>query len=262
MASALSNPAAEASQGRDPTAAAAAAAAGAPVVGNTAGLHFSFAAHSPLPAKWNNNSISRHGPPGKGLLAAAKDLKPKGRAPTSATQNSPMPKCRGVNAAGSAKRSKNVNKLLHEQQQLVVATGLSAASATTTTVSCDSNKKRFPSSAPPVPPPASLPRPSSSSSSPSGSGPVCSFRVCEDLLCSSDELRVFTEEGEEEERESGGVRHLQEELEAALFEEKTSLIRETELGLKQEGFFSRLEAGKCLKDADMYNYLSKTDVTI
>ena len=97
-------------------------------------------------------------------------------------------------------------------------------------------------------PPSSSP---SSSSPPSGSGPACSFRVCEDLLCSSDELRIFTEEGEEEERESGGVRHLQEELEAALFEEKTSLIRETELGLKQEGFFSRLEAGKSLKDNDM-----------
>jgi hypothetical protein len=67
------------------------------------------------------------------------------------------------------------------------------------------------------------------------------FRVCEDLLCSSDELRIFTEEGEEEERGGGG--HLQEELEAELLEEKSSLIRETELGIKQEGLFSRLEAG-------------------
>ena len=249
MASALSNPSAEATRGpRDPAAAIDASA----VVGNAAGFHFS--SNSPLPAKWNNNSISRHGPPGKGRHASARDIKPKAKFSASAARNTPMLKGRPVGAvanAGSAKKSgKNVNKP-HEQQRLVdvATTGLTAVSAPTTRVSCDSNKKNFPRAPPPPPPPPAAPPTASSTSSPSVPGPACPFRVCEDLLGSSDELRVFTEEGEEEERESGGVRHLQEELEAALFEEKTSLIRETELGLKQEGFFSRLEAGKSFEKA-------------
>ena len=169
-----------------------------------------------------------------------------------------MRKSRGIGSVSVhvKKSSKNVSK---PQQRFVdiggEATGLTAAPATTTTVSCDSIKKEF-SRAPPCPlPPLPPPPPSSSASSPpsgsSGPAAACSsVRVCEDLLCSSDELRVFTEEGEEEERESGGARLLQEELEAALFEEKTSLIRETELGLKQEGFFSRLEAGERFQHGD------------
>ena len=254
MASALSNPAAEASPGRDP----------AVVTSATTGLHFS--AHPPLPAKWNNNSISRHAPPGKALLATARDLKPKGKSPPAPTTRGspPMRKSRGIGSVSVhvKKSSKNVSKPQQQQQRLVdirgEATGLTAAPATTITVSCDSIKKEF-SRAPPcplpplAPPPPPPPPPPSASSPPSGPGPVSacsSVRVCEDLLCSSDELRVFTEEGEEEERESGGARLLQEEIEAALFEEKTSLIRETELGLKQEGFFSRLEAGESFQDAD------------
>ena len=222
MASALSNPAAEASRGRDLAAGAvgshkaAAAAAGG-------GLH--LPAHSALPAKWNNNSVSRHGPPGGGKGPTAK-------AKAKAANSPPISKSRG----GATRKGavKNVNKVQEQQQHLVLATGLSAATSASASP-CDSNNKDSTGTtsaattrrAPPSPP-----------------GVSCSFRVCEDLLCSSDELRVFTEEGEEEERESGGARLLQEELEAALFEEKSSLIRETELGLKQEGFFSRLEAGQ------------------
>ncbi|XP_059093933.1 protein pangolin, isoforms A/H/I/S-like isoform X1 [Tigriopus californicus] len=52
----------------------------------------------------------------------------------------------------------------------------------------------------------------------------------DDFGCSNDELRIFTEEGEDEERELA----LNEELQAALLEDKTCLIRETELGIKQE----------------------------
>ena len=53
-------------------------------------------------------------------------------------------------------------------------------------------------------------------------------------LGSVDEVRVFNEEGEDEERDADGS----EELRDALFEDKSSLILETELAIKQEGLLS------------------------
>ena len=52
-------------------------------------------------------------------------------------------------------------------------------------------------------------------------------------LWSSDEVKVFSEEGEEDAKESASVQ----ELHAALLEEKSSLIQETEelIGIKEEG---------------------------
>ena len=53
---------------------------------------------------------------------------------------------------------------------------------------------------------------------------------------SSDEVKVFKDEGEDEEKEFA----TQEELQAALSEDKSSLIQETELSIKQESAQLRL----------------------
>lgn len=53
---------------------------------------------------------------------------------------------------------------------------------------------------------------------------------------SSDEVKVFKDEGEDEEKEFA----TQEELQAALSEDKSSLIQETELSIKQESQILRL----------------------
>ena len=52
----------------------------------------------------------------------------------------------------------------------------------------------------------------------------------DDFGGSSDEVKIFKDEGEEEEKEFGS----HEELQAALSEDKSSLIQETELSIKQE----------------------------
>ena len=54
--------------------------------------------------------------------------------------------------------------------------------------------------------------------------------LIEDDFGSSDEVKVFKDEGEDEEKEYVS----QEELQAALSEDKSSLIQETELSIKQE----------------------------
>ncbi len=98
------------------------------------------------------------------------------------------------------------------------------------------------------PPPSS----SGSLSTPQASASLATFRVYEqDLLCSPDEVKVFSDEGEDGIGGVGGVdlegaagsSRIIEELEAELLEEKAALIRETELGIKQELISSRLEPG-------------------
>lgn len=54
--------------------------------------------------------------------------------------------------------------------------------------------------------------------------------MIEDDFGSSDEVKIFKDEGEDEEKEFAS----QEELQAALSEDKSSLIQETELSIKQE----------------------------
>ena len=54
--------------------------------------------------------------------------------------------------------------------------------------------------------------------------------IDDDFAGSSDEVKIFKDEGEDEEKEYVS----QEELQAALSEDKSSLIQETELSIKQE----------------------------
>ena len=54
--------------------------------------------------------------------------------------------------------------------------------------------------------------------------------MIDDDFGSSDEVKIFKDEGEDEEKEFAS----QEELQAALSEDKSSLIQETELSIKQE----------------------------
>ena len=54
--------------------------------------------------------------------------------------------------------------------------------------------------------------------------------MTDDDFGSSDEVKVFKDEGDDEEKEFAS----QEELQAALSEDKSSLIQETELSIKQE----------------------------
>ena len=65
--------------------------------------------------------------------------------------------------------------------------------------------------------------------------------LIEDDFGSSDEVKVFKDEGEDEEKEFVS----QEELQAALSEDKSSLIQETELSIKQEALRLSESVGKC-----------------
>lgn len=80
-------------------------------------------------------------------------------------------------------------------------------------------------------PPTAATASASAASSPE---PVTSadLRTClnDEDFGSSDEVKVFKDEGEDEEKEFAS----HEELQAALSEDKSSLIQETELSIKQE----------------------------
>ena len=62
-----------------------------------------------------------------------------------------------------------------------------------------------------------------------GTASACNL-IDDDFAGSSDEVKIFKDEGEDEEKEYVS----QEELQAALSEDKSSLIQETELSIKQE----------------------------
>ena len=65
-------------------------------------------------------------------------------------------------------------------------------------------------------------------------------RTQDDDFCSSDEVKIFKDEDEgDEEKELAS----NEELQAALLEDKSSLILETEMAIKQE-CLARLEPGR------------------
>lgn len=67
-----------------------------------------------------------------------------------------------------------------------------------------------------------------------------------DDFASFDEVKVFNEEGEGDcDPKSGDAIMTAEEIEAALLEEKSSLIRETEMGIKQE--LAKLDSGKLMQ---------------
>ena len=68
--------------------------------------------------------------------------------------------------------------------------------------------------------------------------------MIDDDFGSSDEVKIFKDEGEDEEKEFAS----QEELQAALSEDKSSLIQETELSIKQEALR--------LSDPCKYNLIS------
>ncbi len=63
----------------------------------------------------------------------------------------------------------------------------------------------------------------------------------DDDFCSSDEIKIFKDEGDDDDKEFSA----NEELQAALLEEKSSLILETEMAIKQE-CQARIEPGKLL----------------
>jgi hypothetical protein len=66
----------------------------------------------------------------------------------------------------------------------------------------------------------------------------------DDDFCSSDEVKIFKDEDEgDEEKELAS----NEELQAALLEDKSSLILETEMAIKQE-CMARLEPGENSKN--------------
>lgn len=61
----------------------------------------------------------------------------------------------------------------------------------------------------------------------------------DDDFGSSDEIKIFKDEGDDDDKDFSAL----EELQAALLEEKSSLILETEMAIKQE-CLARIETGK------------------
>ena len=87
-----------------------------------------------------------------------------------------------------------------------------------------------PSSPRPLPPPPTGSTPGASVSRPAEVTDVSEINLLEDDFGCSDEVKIFKDECEDEEKEFAS----QEELQAALSEDKTSLIQETEFNIKQE----------------------------
>ncbi len=82
-----------------------------------------------------------------------------------------------------------------------------------------------PPAPPPPPPPTKPPR-----EEPGGAPEPPEVLLSDDDFGSSDEVKIFKDECEDEEKEFAS----HEELQAALSEDKTSLIQETEFNIKQE----------------------------
>lgn len=61
----------------------------------------------------------------------------------------------------------------------------------------------------------------------------------DDDFCSGDEIKIYKDEGDDDDKEFSA----NEELQAALLEEKSSLILETEMAIKQE-CMARIDPGK------------------
>ena len=79
------------------------------------------------------------------------------------------------------------------------------------------------------PPPPSLPHPNSQVGLQELSTRTTELSLSDDELGSSDEVKVFKDEGDEEKEFISS-----EEIQAALLEDKSSLIQETELAIKDE----------------------------
>ena len=80
-----------------------------------------------------------------------------------------------------------------------------------------------------VPPPPSVPHPNSQARLQELSIRTTELSLRDDELGSSDEVKVFKDEGDEEKEFISC-----EEIQAALLEDKSSLIQETELAIKEE----------------------------